>query len=516
MKNKKIYISIVILAIAIIFFSYAPIITFDTSHYLWLTNMLSPNAALADWDMARGIVFPLIIYASNVLFGAGADGILITMFIAYLTMIGFVYLIYKKVKQNSTIFDDTRKKIILAILTAILIIFNPIIFGYYHVLLTEFVGITLAVAMCYFAWNWVELDFKENKKKYIIYTLIFAIATAFAWSLKQPYISCVMFPLGIATLISLIKKFNIRNIIQRAITIIICVLALVISLAVWNKMLEIGQVPMQEDRTSSSFLSNGIIEGISQLQKSNKIENAKISSKDREEIAKIENGTSKYNNYVLYENKNEYSKDIVLFTQDEAATTGEAIKFWFKTLGTTPITIIRSYINNYLCTINIFEISFAGPSPVVSTQLNVFGTAENEAIGYKIYRDQSNTFPTLEKYEQYVQPYKTTQNPIKIVNVIMKGLGTFSTILAKLSFLILPIVLIWVIVKAIINRKKAKIYNLLIVLLAFSLLHNILHIVLGANIDRYTVPAMIPMYISYIIIGYMIFNKRKNKEKLTK
>lgn len=513
MKNKKIYIPIIILAIAIIFFSYAPVITFDTSHYLWLTNMLSPNAALADWDMARGIVFPLTIYASNVLFGAGADGILITMFIAYITMTSFVYLILKKAKQHSVIFENTKKKIILGILTAILIIFNPIIFGYYHVVLTEFIGITLAVAMCYFAWNWVELDFKENKKKYILYTLIFAIATAFAWSLKQPYISCVMFPLGIATLISLIKKFSIRNILQRAITIIICVVVLVISLAVWNKILEIGQVPMQTDRTSSSFLSNGIIEGISQLQKTNVIEDVEISTKDREEISKIENGSSKYNNYILYENKNENSKDMVLFIEGEVATTGEAIKFWFKTLGTTPITIIRSYINNYLCTINIFDISFAGPSPVVTTQLNVFGTAENEAIGYKIYRDQSNTFPTLEKYEPYVEPYKTTQQPIKIVNVIMKGLGTFSTMVAKLSFLILPIVLIWVIVIAIKNRKvanKQKIYNLLIVLLSFSFLHNILHIVLGANIDRYTVPAMIPMYISYIIIGYMMYDRKKS------
>lgn len=476
MKNKKILIPIIILLIAIIFFSYAPVITFDSSHYLWLSNMLTPGVAFADWDMARGIVFPLIIYASNVIFGAGADGVLITMFIAYLIMIASVYLIYKKIKQNYAIFDDKKKKIILVILTTILIIFNPIIFGYYHVLLTEFVGITLAIVMCYMSWNWIELDFKENKKKYILYTLIFALATAFAWSLKQPYISCVMFPLGIATLISLIRKFNIRNILQRLITIIICIIMLVISLAVWNKMLEIGQVPMQTDRTSSSFLSNGIIEGISQLQKTDEVE--------------------------------------------EVETTGEAIKFWFKTLVKSPTTLIKSYVNNYLCTINIFEISFSGPSPVVTTQLNVFGTAENEAIGYKIYRDkESNAFPTLEKYEPYVEPYKTTQEPIKIVNIIMKGLGTFSTMVAKLSFLILPIVLVYVIVITIKNRKMVKnqkIYNLLLILLSFSFLHIILHIVLGANIDRYTVPAMIPMYISYIIIGYMIFDKKKSKIKLPK
>ena len=96
MKNKKIYIPIIIIAIAIIFFSYAPVITFDTSHYLWLVNMLSPNAAFADWDIARGLVFPLMIYASTIIFGAGSDGILVTMFIMYITMISFVYLTFKK------------------------------------------------------------------------------------------------------------------------------------------------------------------------------------------------------------------------------------------------------------------------------------------------------------------------------------------------------------------------------------------------------------------------------------
>ena len=519
MKNKKIYIPIIIIAIAIIFFSYAPVITFDTSHYLWLVNMLSPNAAFADWDMARGLAFPLIIYASNIIFGADSDGILVTMFIMYVTMISFVYLTLRKAIKNFKLFENVRNRIILGVLVSILIIFNPIVFGYYHVLLTEFVGMTLAVAMTYLSWDWIDFDFKDNKKKYIIYTLVFSILTAFAWSLKQPYISCVMFPVLVAALIAIIRKFNVKQVIQRIVTIIVCIIILIISIAIWNKILEIGQVPMQENRTSESFLSNGIIEGITQLEKTgtNNINQIKISEKDKKEIQNIENGTSKYKNYTIFKNKNENSKGMVLFTKEEKPTTSESIKFWFKTLGTTPLTIFKSYVNNYLCTINIFEITFTGPSPIVTTKLNILGTAENEAIGYKIYKEETNTFETLEKYEPFIQSYKTKQQPIKIVNVTMKALGRFSTMCAKVGFLILPIVLIWVIVVTIKNRKetsKHKLYDLLIVLLGFSYLHVLMHIVLGANIDRYTVPAIIPMYTSYIIIGYMIFENRKNKTSI--
>lgn len=517
MKNKKIYIPIIILGIAIIFFSYAPIITFDTSHYLWLSNLLTPSAGFADWDMARGIVFPLIIYISNILFSASAEGLLITMFIAYITMISFVYLIFKKINKNTDLFNNRKRKIILVMASILLIIFNPIIFGYYHTLLTEFIAITLAVVMCYLAWNWTEIDFKKSKLKYILYTLVFALGTAFAWNLKQPYVGCVIFPLIVATIISIIQKFNIKNILQRIITIITCIVMLVLSLIIWNKILEYGQVPMQEDRTSSSFLSNGIIQGISQLEftmrKENVdlqiIETTKISENEKQEIKKIIEGNSEYNKFLLYKNKNEKSKDMVLFLEGDEITTGESIKFWFKTLFTTPMTIIRSYVNNYLCIINIFDITFIDISPIATTDLNVFGTAENEKIAYRIYDEKlSNLFELPLVYEQYALKYETDIEPIRIVNIIMKSIGTIFVLLTKLGFFILPIVLIGIIFMAI---KKRENYSILIILLSFSLIHVLFHTVLGAFIDRYTVPAMIPMFISYIIIAYNMANKIKSK-----
>ena len=69
---------------------------------------------------------------------------------------------------NKTISNNKRKtKIIL--FSLLLIIFNPIIYGYYHVLLTEFIAMTFAVVSCYLAYKMLEVDF-SNKKRCRLWT----------------------------------------------------------------------------------------------------------------------------------------------------------------------------------------------------------------------------------------------------------------------------------------------------------------------------------------------------------
>ena len=70
-----------------IFFSYKVVITYDSSHYLWLSSLLSKNGDFSTWDVARGPIFPLFIRICNVLFGFGVNGVLTGMFIFYLVML---------------------------------------------------------------------------------------------------------------------------------------------------------------------------------------------------------------------------------------------------------------------------------------------------------------------------------------------------------------------------------------------------------------------------------------------
>lgn len=77
MKNKKLILGSVLgILITIMFFTYQVVITYDTSHYLWLTSLLTPSGNFQTWDVARGIVFPLLIRIFNILFGKSVLGVL--------------------------------------------------------------------------------------------------------------------------------------------------------------------------------------------------------------------------------------------------------------------------------------------------------------------------------------------------------------------------------------------------------------------------------------------------------
>lgn len=528
-KIKKLVPIALIFLVTIMFYTYSPTITYDSSHYLWLTNMLTPNDTFANWDLARGITFPLIIHLSNILLGKNSNGILTLMYIAYLLMLGTVYLIFKNVNKKTKIFEGKLKKSILLIVSLWLIILNPLIFGYYHTLLTEFVAITVSIIICYLSWKWLDIDFKESKIKYIIYTIIFALATAAAWHLKQPYVTIALFPVIVATIISIIKKHDKINILQRSVTLISCFIMLILSVITWNYVIKIGGIKIDEKRTSSGYFANGIIMGVSRLEERESKENFQgteqynITEKEKQEIEKINNSNSEYSNFTIYENKTQNAKDLVLFTKEKNPTTAEGIKFLVQAFVTSPITVIRSYIDNYFGIIDIYgvECEYVGKKEgtvlIITHQFTPLEAFENEVIGCRIYSSGlSNLKGISERYMPYAEPYSDINSPLRIPNIMMKILKVPTILITKIALFILPFVLLAIIIISIRKRKKnteetKKIINLIIILLSYSILHIALHIVLGAMIDRYTIPVMIPVFVSYIIITYVIIRNKNEK-----
>lgn len=597
MKDKinKILIIAIIIILSITFCTYAPVVTYDSSHYLWLTSLLTPADTVQNWDVARGIVFPGIIRVSTAVLGQNAEGIVATMFIFYVAMITAVYLILKKVNKLIKIFEGKIKTWVLVILLLILIALNPIIFGYYHTILTECIAITFAVIGCFASWKWMDIEFDKNKTKAIIYTLFLAFMTAVSWHLKQPYVSTILFPTLVATIISIIQNFKLKNVLFRIGTVVICLISLISSIFIWNKVLSLCNVTIKEERTSQSFITGGIFSGLSQLyevqdeakEKAKKekdkekdeekitikslekyklseedkkeiinivngnssyknykiftnkdankedlvlftkdvepskeetikfLDNFTLTEKNKEKIIQIINGNSKYKGYKIYTNKNENKDDSVLFTKGEDCGTGEAINFLLKTLFTKPNTVIKSYTTGYLGIIDVLQVEVRGNRVVPKNTINWVDAYENQAIAYRIYSDKlTNVFPLDEEYERYAAPYVDLNQSIKISNNIICMLKMPILQTTKICFLILPIVLLAQIIISIVKRKKytmenKKISNLIIILLSFSFLHIMLHTVLGAIIDRYTVPAMIPMFLAYIIIIFRIIKKEK-------
>lgn len=467
-KGKNIIIWLFII-ITILFFSYEVVISYDSSHYLWLTSLLEPEGDFSNWDIARGPVFPLIIRTFNIFFGKSPNGVLAGMFIFYLLMLFICYLIYKDTIRSEEHFNKYIKYIFLAVFL-VLVVFNPMIIGYYHTLLTEFVAITLGVIGCYLSWKWMQIEFLKNKVKYIIYTAILSVLTAAAWLLKQPYISTILFPVIIATIISIIRKANLKNILQRVTTLICCLVVLAVSLKFWGIVQELNGIQKNESRTSSSFLASGIVSGI-----------------------------------IGYD------------AREGTITTGEAIKFWMDEFGKNPAKVIGQYIKNYFATISILNIEFDNMKIIINPKIDIAHTVEIENIGFKIYEYGNECiFPLSEKYEQYAQPYRRVNTPIVAINWIMRKLEIPVTIVMKLSYLVLPILTIISIIfvfksKKKYNEKYNKIIDIIAILFTYSFLNIIAYSFLGSTIDRYTMPSLVTTFVGILLSIYVAIYRRKYK-----
>ena len=257
--NKIWYIIPLILSI-IIFFGYSITITHDSSHYLWLTDLISSNGDFSNWDIARGIIFPLFVFLFNVLFGRGQIALLVGYYLLYVLMIGICYLIYKDIVKNNI---PKWVKIFIVTLFVVFIILNPILFGYYHTLLTEGFAITFSIIGCYISWKYIYINPEKQIKKYIIYTVIFGFLSAFMWNLKQPYVGTIIYPLIVAIIISIIKKSSMKNVCLKILTFIVAIISIVLSIFLWNFILKINDVKVNENRSSSSFFSRQLLEGVS-------------------------------------------------------------------------------------------------------------------------------------------------------------------------------------------------------------------------------------------------------------
>lgn len=533
-KIKQISIILACILLTIIFFSYNIVICVDSSHYCWLASLVrNKNGEFANWDVARGIVFPLIIYILTVIIGKNVISLQIGMFIAYATMLIICYLIYKFMNKEFKI--NKYLKVVLGLIAIFLIILNPLIFGYYHTILTEYISMTACIVASYFAWQWINVNFMEHKIKYSIYTIYFALSTVFMWHLKQPYVLTILAPVIISTILSIIKSFNWKNILQRIITIIVCVITLFLSLKMWNVVLESKVSKIDETRTSSGFLSNQIIEGMTeyyqlkdeeQYQIENIINNSKISQEDKEKIIAIKEGKSEeYKNFWLIEcaphRDLESSKEIkVIYTKEENLSLGEALKFLISTFCENPKSVLEGYFNNYLTTIGLYKAETVGAGAYVTKKLTLYGTYENSYIAYNIYRDTINNLNVPERYETYIENYNGINRQIKIVNNLILEMASYAIITFKVFLLFAPILFIISFIKFIIlkikkaENKKIRIYEILTILYGYSFFNVLMYSVLGALIDRYAISSYLAVNVGILIhltyLCILVINKIKN------
>ena len=450
MKNLKLsqlpWSKICLLGLVVIFFSFSIILTYDSVHYLSYVSIFEGNSPASSWDIVRGPVFPVIIQISNTLFGKTSTGILICTFLFYLTFVIICCIISKKISKKYK-----HSKLINSIVILYLIL-NPLIFGYFHVLLTEFVAITITMLNILIAYKWVFVDLK-NKKSLILYSLYFIFTTIFCWHLKQPYIIIAVIPTIIAVIISIIEDHKKFNVLYRLGTFFTSIIVLVISIVSWNMILDANHVNKNTGRDSSSSLSKQLL------------------------------------------------------TTYQITDTKELFQNPGKTIGT--------YFTNYCSLISLCKVSTTnGVDYISNSAIEPLETYENTAIGYATFNRTDNMFQMSDEMYYRAANYSTPVSR-SIFRPFIKALITPTNILYKVILLFcVPVTIFLIIVKVKTKDKKhLRLFYLSLILLTTASCHLIFSATVLV-IDRYAIEAFTPACLgTFGTITYAILTLSNSKRR---
>lgn len=472
--QKLPWLAICLTFFIIIFFSIRLVITYDSAHYLNYVSIFEGELPASSWDIVRGPVFPSIIFLFDTLFGKTGAGILVGTFTFYLI---FSITCYKLCKE---LCRSYKHRHIIQKLLLIVLILNPLIMGYFHVLLTEFIAITLTILNILIAYKWVFCN-THNKKHLLFYALYFIFSIVFCYHLKQPYIIISFIPLLIASIISIIKKHTLRNVFYRTGTVVMSLIALFISINVWNAILKNKGVDMNSGRDSSSMLSQQLLQAYQ----------------------------------ITYDQDGDGVTDPI--------STLDAIGIVFNDFISNPSRITGIYISNYCGLTSICSISSNDGVNYTAT-LNFAGldTYENSVIGYRPYSSSSNLFNMPNSLYNKASMYGESSDR-SLFAAAFNVLKTPTNILFKLSTALCFPALIVLIVIRIKNKKysNSTLFCLSLLLLTTASTHLIFSAGVGLIIDRYAIEIFVPSALGifgtitylrlFLIDNRILLTKNKSK-----
>lgn len=512
-KHKNI---VILILLTLVFFSSSLVITSDSTHYLKYVNILEHNAPFSSWDIVRGPIFPIIISINNFLFGRSGLGMMAGMYIFYLLYCLIIYAF------SNILFKKSNHKNILITVLCIFCIVNPLILGYFHTMLTEYVAITLTMGSLYMGWKWYQI---KTRKEQILYGLYFCFGISFSYFLKQPYICCVLIPMVISIAYSLIINKKNSNKTYYFGTLFIAIIMLIISSISWNKFLEIKGVNLKTGRDSSGMLSTQLLNSIdgykiTKINNYEKIKNDKYLTKTEKKAIKKE--LQKHKKVMIlniYNGKKLLEKDFLRINKGNKASGKDTILEIANTFFKHPSIVIRSYSKNYcgLSSICIIE-SEDGIQYHVTDKMELIKMFENEIIPFKSFRYEDKYIYYPPERKEFVDEYIFPINQ-GLISKLITYLFLPTSILFKLvTFLSLIYIIILVTIRIIFRKclKKKELYLLSLMFLSFSFLTIVANALSGAMIDRYSVICFIPGLLGFIgTILFTISNLNK-KEKINK
>ena len=528
-KNKKTINYLAWFILTLNFFFFCILMSWDSTVYLGMSLVLGTPNLNGVWLPVRGIIFPFLLRLFEPFGFQNKYLLLLLLYIFYLELLHIVYQIGHKLN----LYNNKIDKYTYTIFTIIFVIINPLIFVYYHLILTEFIAITLNMLFVYLMYNYIRIDIRKNKKISYFYIIYISLIMLILYHTKQSFVGMILIELFLSIFISFFRYFDYKNILYRISTIIICFLLLFSSIKVWNSYSNTKGLDNIGEKSYESYTNKHIINGLTRLReignnyntiiidnkiiRTNKViskewtspDSIELKNQEFEEIKNVLNKKSIYKGYSIYEDKKNPNKKYVFFTKNNYSLT-EQLPLYFKIFITIPNIVINSY--------------YDGLYKTVWTE--GYWAFENQAfvVQYYYYNDNDNiTESTIAPgYEFAVEDLKEEHHSTIIDNMAF-GFSQLLFYIYRINQMFMPILFIISFIFTIyiiILNKKGKVSNnirngfeMSFLLYSMSFGCILSYIMFGAFIDRYLIPSHIPMYIGDILFIIYLIKFIKDKKK---
>jgi hypothetical protein len=524
---------LLILPVTFIYFCVPVFIFPDSYHYLLNSEILLGEIDFSNWYIIRGPSLSLYFFPFLFLLGTSIESILLATYFSFVTYLAIAWQLLTRVLSKLSL--GKLGTIVIYFSFLFLVLVNPLLFGYFHTFLTEFLAILLGLLTSMLVWDWSREDLEENRGKSLLYLLVFAFLVVFSWFLKQPYISTTLIPIFAGIFLSVIRRNGRKDFVWRVLVVVISFIFLFSFMSVWDGLLVKGGTSETATDFNTSSISRSVISGLSNFRSygvgdyrdtSSVKEDILLREVDKLKISSIINNREdlSFKVFNVFAPSGEIIAREVMYYRNTDYSFWDSLVFALKLSKEYPLSVLDSYLSNYLGAINVYKTNSEPWWVLYPIKEFNKSSRENFGIGLSFLYNKENLLWLTSDQMAGVQDYYSTNPGERIPDNIKTFISDLYLNIFKGFYLLLPLFWIYSLLKCLRAYRKdmenlEESDSIIFILLSYTFFHTLLHIFTGAMIDRYLIvpfPAGILAFIFLLAQWISTIRERRGEVHLSK
>lgn len=493
------YIGVTLLISFILFWCLFPLYSFDSAWYLSYLEYFSGDTPLSEWNMIRGFIFPAILWIAH-LISPGSWGIEIVFCLFYMLWCVYLFKIVSFVKKNYFYVD---LKIYDCILVFVLCLMNPILWGFFHYVLTEGIALFLNTVFAYYAIKFFTYRKERgvSKKEHMLFLLFSCIMTIVFWFLKQSFVINTVFLILIFELLTWMDKPSLKKFLY-SLMLSVCIFGtLKLAINTWEAIV------VSDSGDNTNYIANRF-NMMRYIVPEDRFDGGEIS---------VMNDDWEVEDTFEYHYENNYLS---------------VLKFWGYCLIKYPERVLTGYVDNYLLMADVYQNVDGGNGkkfdysygPVIRNHMceKLSGKKWDMSGEYmtlirnKLLRDEIDNSKAMDEYSIMLKEIGYGTKFLKDYDHVYKSnivtdfltsevIWTFTMVVYAFLLIIAPVSCF--VYLGVYLKKKSSVSGVFLALSLYSFLFILIHVIEGYVIDRYTVPAYGLLLIVFVIELSMLIEK---------